>query len=48
MWEDPEFMKEFSAAGMEIHLDEGETKNTDLQLILKSESTPVLKKLGLE
>ena len=26
VWEDPDFMKEFSAAGVEIHLDEGEVR----------------------
>ncbi len=48
VWEDPDFMKEFSAAGVEIHLDEGERKNVDAPLIPKSDLTPVLKKLGLE
>jgi hypothetical protein len=47
-WEDPDFMKEFSAAGVEIHLDESETKNADVPLIPKSDLAPVLKKLGLE
>ncbi len=48
VWEDPDFMKEFSAAGVEIHLDEGENKNADVPLIPRSELAPVLKKLGLE
>jgi hypothetical protein len=48
VWEDPDFMKEFSAAGVEIHLDEGEVKSTDVPLIPKSDLMPVLKKLGLE
>ena len=48
VWEDPDFLKEFSAAGMEIHLDEGESKNADAPLIPKSDLAPVLKKLGLE
>ncbi len=47
-WEDPDFMKEFSAAGVEIHLDEGESKNADVPLIPKSDLMPVLKKLGIE
>jgi hypothetical protein len=47
-WEDADFMKEFSAAGVELHLDEGETKNADVPLIPKSDLAPVLKKLGLE
>jgi len=41
-------MKEFSSAGVEIHLDEGEVKNTDVPLIPKSDLAPVLKQLGLE
>ncbi len=48
VWEDPGFMKEFSAAGVEIHLDEGEAKNADVPLIPKSDLAPVLKKLGLD
>ena len=48
VWEDPDFMKEFSAAGVEIHLDEGESKNIDAPLVPKSDVAPVLKKLGLE
>jgi hypothetical protein len=48
VWEDPDFMKEFSAAGVEIHLDEGESKNGDVPLIPKSDLMPVLKKLGIE
>ena len=48
VWEDPDFMKEFSAAGVEVHMDEGETKNTDVPLIRQSDLAPVLKKLGLE
>lgn len=48
VWEDPDFMKEFSGAGVEIRLDEGETKNTDVPLIPMSDLAPVLKKLGLE
>ena len=48
MWEDPDFMKAFSAAGVEVHMDEGETKNTDVPLIRQSDLAPVLKKLGLE
>ncbi len=48
VWEDPDFMKEFSAAAVEIHLDEGEVKNADVPLIPKSDLAPVLKKLGLE
>jgi hypothetical protein len=47
-WEEPDFMKEFSSAGVEIHLDEGESKNVDVQLIPKSDVAPVLKKLGIE
>ena len=41
-------MKEFSAAGVEIHLDEGESKSVDAPLIPKSDLAPVVKKLGLE
>jgi hypothetical protein len=48
VWEDPDFMKEFSAAGVEIHLDEGESKSVDAPLIPKSDLAPVVKKLGLE
>ena len=48
VWEDPDFMQEFSAAAVEIHLDEGEVKNADVPLIPKSDLAPVLKKLGLE
>ena len=47
-WENSDFMKELSGKGTEIRLAEGEIKETDIPLLLKSDLAPTLKKLGLE
>ena len=45
-WEDPGFLKEFT--GTEIHLTEGQAKNTDVRLVSKPELEPILRRLGIE
>jgi hypothetical protein len=47
-WEDSDFIKEVSGAGMEIQLAEGEVKSVDAPLVLKSALAATLKKLGME
>jgi hypothetical protein len=47
-WEDFDFMKEVSSAGMDIHLAEGEVKSVDAPVVFKSALAATLKKLGME
>ncbi len=47
-WEDSDFMKEVSGAGMDIQLAEGEVKSAEPPLVLASTLAATLKKLGME
>ena len=47
-WEDSEFMQEVSGLGHELELVEGDVRNVEAPLLLKSKLAPILKKLGME
>ena len=47
-WEDDDFLKEVSSAGVDVELKESDSKTIEVPLLLKSKLLPTLQKLGME
>jgi len=47
-WADAEFWKEIRSKGVELRVSEGESRNAEVPLVLKSEIAGLLSRLGME
>jgi hypothetical protein len=48
LWEDPDFLKEIKNKAVDIRLSEEDAQSKEVQLLLKADLAPILRKLGLE